>query len=117
MATVREVSSAEATAFLRKQDQMNVFKTGSVAFYIMVGALQTALATAPGARKRATVESVREVSLAEAAKLLRRHDKLKVLKVGQIAYDAGVSIVQAALSFTSMPAAKPKALRTKMTAP
>ena len=82
---------------------MNVFKTGTVAFYLVVSALQTALATAPGPRKRSTVDSVREVPTAEASKLMRAHDKLKVLKTGQIGFDAAVSVLQAALAYTSPP--------------
>lgn len=103
MGVVREVSSAEATAFLRQHDKLNIFKTGTVGFYLMVGVLQAALATAPGPRKRSTVESMREVSTPEAAKLLRKHDKLKVLKTGQLGHDTGVSIVQVALAYSSPP--------------
>jgi hypothetical protein len=103
MPKAREVSSAEATAFLRKHDKMNVFKTGSVAFYIMVGALQYALATAPGPRKRSTVVALRTVSAEEAAKALRLHDRLKVLRIGQIGYDTGVMVVQSALAYTGEP--------------
>ena len=92
---------------------MAVFKTGTVAFYLMVDALQAALATAPGARKRNATESVREVPTAEATKLLRAHDKLKVLKSGQIGFDAAVSIVQAALAYSSAPSKPVKSSAAK----
>lgn len=113
MKAVRDVSSAEATAFLRQQDKMAVFKTGTVGFYLVISALQTALATAPGARQRNATESVREVSTAEAAKMLRAHDKLKVLKTGQIGFDTAVSIMQAALAYTSAPGKPAKSTGAK----
>lgn len=93
---------------------MRVFETGTVGFYLVIGALQTALATAPGARKRNATECVREVSTAEAAKMMRAHDKLKILKSGQIGFDTAVSIVQAALAYTSAPGKPAKPSKAKV---